>query len=430
MSIHPQAESPAASRTEPTPRTAAALEFRRHGRALAAAMIGLCVGLPGLSNYGFGVFITPLTRDFGWSIADVSSWVFFLMLGSCGSSIWLGSLVDRLGARRVILMAIPLFAMSLSAAALMTGQLWQLRAVAFVAGAIGPGVSLLAYSQAINERFHAARGTALGLMTGGIGISSVIAPPLIQHCVDGLGWRTGFCVLGVAALAAFPFVYRWLTDSRQPLSRPVGRSPAGLGVRTAMQIPAFWLIAAIAFTVGAYSAGVIFNLLPLLTELGLSRPKAAAYLGLFGLFMFIGKITCGLTLDRFAVSRVGATILLAQAAALVWLARSPDNAIPVVISIIGFSTGGQIACSTYTIPRYLGMKTYGQVYGIVSIVGSVAVGVGPYLFSTLRELTRSYLVSLCVAAGMALIAGLLYAGLSPNRGPVVFSGAPVKSPPS
>ena len=61
------------------------------------------------------------------------------------------------------------------------------------------------------------------------------------------------------------------------------------------------------------------------------------------------------------------------------------------------------------------MKAYGQVYGIVSIVNSVGVGVGPYFFSTLREVTASYRVSLSVAAGLALLSAALYAALGRPR---------------
>ena len=393
------------------PRHTATGELRQNARVLMAAMLGLCVGLPGLSNYGFSVFIAPLTGEFGWSISAVSAWVFFLMIGSCVSSILLGRWVDRLGARRVILIAIPLFAAALAIAGLMTGAPWQLRAIAFAAGAIGPGVSLLAYSQAVNERFDAARGTALGLMTTGIGISSVVAPPLMQWMVDAHGWRAGFAFLGVAALLAFPCAYFWLPRSLGRSSEAPRPLLAGYSARAALRVPNFWLINVIAFVVGVYSAGVIFNLLPLLTESGLSRARAASYLGLFGLFMVVGKLLCGLTLDRLPVNRIGGVILLVQAAALLWLSRFAHGPVAVAIAAIGFSTGGQITCSTYTIPRYLGMKAYGQVYGIVSIAGSIGVGVGPYLFSRLRELTRDYRLSLSLAAILALLVGLLYVSL-------------------
>jgi predicted MFS family arabinose efflux permease len=386
-------------------------------------MIGLCLGLPGLSNYAFGVFIAPLRTEFAWPISGVSAWVFFLMIGSCASSIFLGRLIDRFGARTVILPAIPLFAAALAAAGLMTGDLWQLRIISFAAGAIGPGVSLLAYGQIINERFDGARGTALGLMTAGIGFSSVVAPPLMQRVVDTYGWRLGFVFMGIAALLAWPFAWFWLGGSRESQDDSIQRRSraTGLDARAALRVLNFWLINLIAFVVGMYSNGVIFNLLPLLTEAGLSRARAASYLGLFGLFMVIGKLLCGLTLDRLPVNRVAALTLLVQAAALLWLGHSVGVSLAAAVAAIGFGTGAQITCSTYTIPRYLGMKAYGHVYGIVSIVGSVGVAVGPYLFSRLRELTEGYQMCEVVAAVLALCAALLYAALG--------SGAPKEKAP-
>jgi predicted MFS family arabinose efflux permease len=395
--------------------TGAAGEFRQHWRALCATVIGLCVGLPGLSNYGFSIFIAPLKAQFGWSVSDISVWVFFLMLGSCATSVFVGRLVDRHGARAVIMVAIALFAATVTAAAWMTGDLWQLRLIALLAGAIGPAVSLLAYSQAVNERFDVARGTALGLMAGGIAISSVLAPPLMQRICDTYGWRAGFIFMGAAALLAFPFAYRWLGTPASGGHASPG-SPAGFGMSRseALRAPIFWLIAAIALVVGVYSTGVIFNLMPFLTEAGLSRPTAASYLGLFGLFMVVGKLACGLMLDRLPVALIGALILCAQSVALIGLGLQTGYA-AVAIAVIGFSTGGQIACSTYTIPRYVGMKAYGQVYGVVQIVGSAGVGTGPYLFSSLRELSIDYRPSLSVAAGLALLAACLYGSLGRYR---------------
>jgi predicted MFS family arabinose efflux permease len=406
------AESSGAGRAGGAPAASPSIvEFRAHSKALLAAVVGLCVGLPGLSNYGFSAFIAPLTREFGWSISDVSAWVFFLMLGSCATSVFLGSLVDRFGARAAILCCIPIFSCALGSAAFMTGNIWQLRGAAFLAGAIGPGTSLLAYSQVINERFSAARGTALGLMTAGIGASSMFAPPLMQRIADTYGWRAAFMFMGAASFVAFPFAYFWLRDKLK--SKAPSKEPHRIGFTRieALRAPIFWMIGGIAFIVGLYSAGVIFNLLPFLTETGLSRQTAASYLGMFGLFMVLGKLACGLTLDKFPVFLIGAVILAAQSAALICLGLYPGKYAVIAIAVVGFSTGGQIACSTYCIARYLGMRSYGQVYGILSIIGSVGVGLGPYLFSSLRELAMDYRLSLSAAGGLALLAGALYGTL-------------------
>ena len=390
-------------------------EFRRHGLALVAAIVGLCLGFPGLSNYGFGVFIAPLKTAFGWSVSDISSWVFFLMIGTALTSRFFGGLVDRWGARAVILVAIPLFGAALASGALMTRQIWQFHLVAFLTGATGSAVSILTYGQAINERFSTARGTALGLMVGGIAISAVVAPSLMQRICDAYGWRSAFVFMGAAALIALPFTYFWLKGPHISAGQYVGPQSFGFKREEALKSAVFWTIAAIAFVVGLYSSGVIFNLMPLLTEAGLARPVAASYLGLFGIFMFLGKITCGLTLDRLPVAAIGAAILIAQAAALILLGIYPHQYAALAIAVTGFGTGGEIACSTYTVPRYVGMRAFGQVYGIVSIFSSAGVATGPYFFSVLRESGNDYRLSLSVAGGLALLAASLYGSLSRYR---------------
>ena len=390
-------------------------EFRRHSRALIAAVVGLCLGFPGLSNYGFGVFIAPLKSAFGWSISDISSWVFFLMLGTAATSKFVGGLLDKHGTRTVILIAIPLFGAALACGALMTGRTWQLHAVAFLSGATGTAVAILSYGKAINERFSAARGTAIGLMLGGIAISSVLGPPLMQRICDAFGWRAAFLFMGAAALLAFPFAFFWLKGSSAGARQHSVRQDFGFRREEALRSPVFWLISAIAFVVGLYSSGVIFNLMPLLAQVGLSRSEAASYLGGFGLFMLIGKISCGLMLDRLPVALIGAAILLAQSAALILLGSYPEQYAAMAIAVIGFGTGGEIACSTYTVPRYIGMRTFGYVYGIVSIFSSAGGATGPYFFSVLRELSKDYHRSLSAAGVLAVLAASLYGSLSRCR---------------
>jgi hypothetical protein len=62
-------------------------------------------------------------------------------------------------------------------------------------------------------------------------------------------------------------------------------------------------------------------------------------------------------------------------------------------------------------PWYPLEEKYGLVFAYLSIAGSIGVGVGPYLFSTLRELTRDYRLSLSLAAILAVLVGLLYVSL-------------------
>ena len=53
------------------------------------------------------------------------------------------------------------------------------------------------------------------------------------------------------------------------------------------------------------------------------------------------------------------------------------------------------------------------VYGMLSIVGSVGVGLGPYCFSILRELAVDYRLSLSTAGGLRARGGVV-----PRAGPI------------
>ena len=94
--------SPATHAAAPPTSATVGDEFRRGWRTLLAASIGNGSGLSGLAFYTFGVFILPLTEAFGWARGDVSIASSFLLLGTVISAPIVGSLIDRIGARRVL----------------------------------------------------------------------------------------------------------------------------------------------------------------------------------------------------------------------------------------------------------------------------------------------------------------------------------------
>ena len=71
-----------------------------------ACGIGLACGLATVLIYTFGVFVTPLRQEFGWSQTEAFSALFLSVLTITFVAPFFGMLVDRLGARRVILVGL------------------------------------------------------------------------------------------------------------------------------------------------------------------------------------------------------------------------------------------------------------------------------------------------------------------------------------
>ena len=94
------------------------IEFRNPWWVVLGSTLGLIVGNGPIVFFTFGLFLGPVTREFGWDRVTFSS---SLLVGhGCAAAAYpfLGRAIDRYGIRRVSLVSIVLFALSLACALL------------------------------------------------------------------------------------------------------------------------------------------------------------------------------------------------------------------------------------------------------------------------------------------------------------------------
>ena len=177
-------------------------EFRQHWKALLAATLGLAMGLS-IQGYINSIFAPHLLKSFQWSRADFA-------LTSMVSSVAIlcipiaGRLTDRLGVRPVATIGMAVFPLTFIGMSLMTGSIYEYVAYNVIQLAICVTTSATVYSRIVAERFTAARGTALAVLTCGPALSGALLSPVLGSVVAEHGWRTGYLLLalllGVVAL--------------------------------------------------------------------------------------------------------------------------------------------------------------------------------------------------------------------------------------
>ena len=108
---------------------------------LAAGFFALFVSTGARS--GFGVFIIPMTEDFGWSRSSISAAIAVGWLINGISQPFLGRLYDRMGGRKIISISLVV----LGSAIMLMSQiqsLWQLIVIyGFIASVASSGVSMV-----------------------------------------------------------------------------------------------------------------------------------------------------------------------------------------------------------------------------------------------------------------------------------------------
>ncbi len=161
------------------------------GRVAFAACLGVLVGFGSLLVYTFGVFVRPLSAQFGLSRDGISRGFGFAALSVAFCSPTLGRWLDRYGPRRVILPCMTVFGCGIASLAVLRSHLWQFYATCILLGAVGNGATHLSYARAISTWFHRCLGMAMAFVMVGAGLGAMILPLVAQESggrAAGSGW--------------------------------------------------------------------------------------------------------------------------------------------------------------------------------------------------------------------------------------------------
>ena len=383
------------------------------------ATLGLTVANGPVVFFTFGLFLGPITAEFGWNRATFSS---SLLVGHTLAALaypFMGRAIDRHGIRRITLTFIPLFALSMAALSLTPPSRAAFIALAGVCGLISTGQAPPAYAKAVSAWFEERRGLALGIAMAGIGVGATLVPQFARWAIDGFGWRAAYVALGALTfVVAFPSVALLIREP-QLITKTSHAGPttqAGLSVGESIRSSTFWLMAIAVLLVVTTINGIVGHLVPMLTDRGLNVGQATATLSAVGLSTIVGRLVAGYLLDRFFAPYVAAGLFLLPLVAISLLTTDAAGAAPVLAAMsLGFGLGAEVDVIGFLVGRYFGLRAYGEVYGYLFAIFTLGTGFGPVLMAVCFDLTRSYDVALTAFAGALVCASILVSRLGPYR---------------
>ncbi len=393
-----------------------------------AAGVGLLLSVGAVLFFTFGVFLKQLSQEFGWSRAQISFAFTLSALGITLAAPFLGWLVDRFGARRVILPATLLFGMGVLSLYFLSAHLWHFYAIYLLLGVVGSGTTPVPYSKIISQWFDQKRGLALGLAAAASALGAFIMPSLAQALITMVGWRGAYVLLGLLAMGVtLPMVGLFLketpqmmgllpdggTSSHAEAAKPSGQEP-GLSCREAWHTGTFWLLVSAFFLMSVSLAGCLIHLVPMLTDRGFSAQSAALATSLFGGGILLGRIGAGYALDRFLASYVAVCFFCGTTLGIFLLWNGVAGGLVFLAAVLtGLGQGAEFDLMAYLVSRYFGLRAFGEIYSYTLAAFTLGGVVGPLLMGAGFDATGSYSLVL----GGFVMATLLAAGLMTQLGP-------------
>jgi MFS transporter, OFA family, oxalate/formate antiporter len=222
----------------------------------------VCMAMIANLQYGWTLFVNPISEKYGWTRAAIQvAFTIFVL-----TETWLvpfeGYLVDKYGPRPVVLVG-----------GILCGIGWVMNAYAnsltllYIAAAIGGIGAGAVYGTCVGNAlkwFPDRRGLAAGLTAAGFGAGSALTIIPIQAIIKSSGYDTAFLYFGIAQGLIVFLVSLGLTDPRSVISPALAKkvatpskSPAILQTRRnfrpleVIREPVFWVMYLMFVLVGA-----------------------------------------------------------------------------------------------------------------------------------------------------------------------------------
>ncbi len=371
----------------------------------------------------FGVFLKPLSTEFGWTRAMTSTAysLSFIMFGLC--SIATGKLSDRFGPR-IILTICGLLLGSGYLFVSQTGTIWQLYLSYSVIGA-GMSGTTVPLTSTVARWFTKNRGMMIGIVFAGIGTGMLIMPPVITWLIINYGWRTTYIVVGVAILVLIVPLAQFLRrDPSQIGQLPYGDREsekkgdiyhAGFSLQEGIHTPQFWMFGGTLFFFALIVGTVLVHVIPYAISSGLSAPGAAVVLSVVGMFSTGSRIIVGSTGDRIGYKPTFIIcFVLVSISPLLLLAAKDLWMFYLFATIFGIGQGGVSSLMTPMVAELFGLDSLGVIFGVITIGGTLGMAIGPIVAGHIFDTMGSYNLAFIIYAGISVIGLILVSLLKPT----------------
>ena len=355
-----------------------------------------------------GVFFIPVVKHFGWSRGFFSLLVGTAPLAAGLSSPAVGWLMDRIGARQMMIAGASVVALSFMALSRANS------AAAFLAIFVLLGVGITASTiiptaLVITNWFEENRGLALGVAFSGIPLGGTGVTIFANYVVLHYGFRAGYFAMAVPIvlivipmLAAF---VRTRPDAHAHEAAARALEVPGLELSEALRSRSFWLIAIAEVLFATAGVGVRIHLVPFLTGIGYSPTVAAGLFAAMFIFSAIGTFVIGHMADTRGGRVMLAAVFVAGAAGIATLLGAAHFAAAVAfIAVFGFVRETHLL--PLVINESLGVRRLGSILGLLALFTTFGFAAGPAIAGRIFDVTGSYTGAWILFVAMALISAI------------------------
>jgi len=391
-------------------------------------------------NPTIGVFLKPITEEFQWTRSAVAGAVAGGTLIGGITAMFVGPLIDKYGSRWMLFGSFLLAGGALISIGRIS-NLPELYAAIFVSRITLQGVINLTNQTIVSKWFIRQRGRAVAISGLGQRVGGGVVPFLTQQAILLSSWRTASLFVGIFvwSITLIP-VAIWMR--RQP--QDIGLLPDGdlqdrvnssdknntnlndkgnlrasernYELKEALRTGPFWIILGTFCLTNFVNTGMNFNLLPHLTDNGLTESQAATVLLVWALVTVPTNMGLGMVAERFSVRTLMAVTTFGVGAGIFLLLFVTNFSMGLGFAVLhGASFGGSFLMLQLLIPDYYGSASIGALRGFIVPWQMFANAMGPLAATLVYDMTSSYTLILIAYVILQIVLIIVLMAALPSK---------------
>ena len=371
----------------------------------SAFILALSLGI----RHGFGLYLVPMSHEFGWShqVFSLAIAIQNLLWGAVQP--FTGALADKYGSKKVVaiggvLYCIGLLLMSVSSEA------WLLNISAGLI--IGMALSATSFSvllSAVGRAAHPSkRGMAMGIASAAGSFGQFIMLPTTLLLIKHTGWSSALVISAILVALCVPLA--WMLKAPMyvdPHAKPMSNAPS-MSFKQILKIafshkPFLWL--GLGFLVCGFQVVFLGIHLPgYLIDHGFDASTGTIFLALVGLFNIIGTYTAGYLGDKYSKPHLLMWLYGLRGIAIIAFLSLPLSlwsiySFGIIMGLLWLST---VPLTNGIVANMFGVKYLTMLSGIVFFTHQIGSFFGGWLGGLNHDLTGNYNLMWMGAIGLSL----------------------------
>lgn len=359
----------------------------------SAFILALSLGV----RHGFGLYLVPISHEFGWSHQVFSLAIAMQNLLWGAVQPFTGALADKYGSKKIVAIGGVLYVIGLLLMSVSSNILLLDFSVSLIIGLALSATSFSVLLSAVGRAAHPSkRSMAMGIASAAGSFGQFIMLPTTLLLIKNFGWSSALVITAILVALIVPLA--WVLKAPMYVAPNAVKQAAqpNLSFKQILKIafnhrPFLWL--AFGFLVCGFQVVFLGIHLPgYLTDHGFDVSTGTIFLALVGLFNIVGTYTAGWLGDKYSKPHLLMGLYGLRGVAIVAFLMLPLSvwtvyAFGIIMGILWLST---VPLTNGIVANMFGVKYLTMLSGIVFFTHQIGSFFGGWLGGLNHDITGNY----------------------------------------